>query len=103
LLVGVITSLWNTSAVVPMSINRHCRIAVAFAGSSLLSLALAGILIPSGGTGGAAVALLVADAYMVALVLRTALRHVQDTLGMFVPALFVVPPFRHSLHTAPEA
>ena len=103
LFVGVMTSLWNTSAVVPMSINRHCRIAVVFAGSSMLCLALAGMLIPSWGTFGAGVAILVADGYMVVLVLRTTLWHVQDRLGRFVPALFVVPSFRHTLQAAPEA
>jgi O-antigen/teichoic acid export membrane protein len=104
LLLGVVTnSLWDMSAVVPMSINNHCRIAVAYAGSALLSLGLAWVLIPPLGAQGAAIALLVIDGCMTGLVLRTALHYVQDSFDKFVPALFVLPPFRQVLQIAPEA
>ncbi len=104
LLLAVVTnSLWDTSAVIPMSINSHCRIAVAYAAAALASLVLAGMLIPSMGTVGAAFALLVTDGCMTGLVLRAALNQVQDNLNKFVPALFVVPPFRQVSQIAPEA
>ena len=104
LLLGVVTnSLWDTSAVIPMSINSHCRIAVTYAGAALFALVLATMLIPHLGVSGAALALLVADACMTGLVLRTALRHVQDSRRKFVVALFAIPRFRQDLQAAPEA
>jgi O-antigen/teichoic acid export membrane protein len=104
LLLAVVTnSLWDTSAVIPMSINGHCRIAITYAGAALVSLALAWALMPHFGITGAALALLATDALMTGLVLRTTLRHVQDSLKKFVGALFVLPPFRQVLQIAPEA
>jgi O-antigen/teichoic acid export membrane protein len=104
LLLAVVTnSLWDTSAVVPMSVNGHCRIAVAYAGAALVSLGLAWILIHPLGTVGAAIALLVTDACMTAMVLRTAFHYVQDKPETFVPSLFVLPSFRQLLQTSPEA
>ena len=103
LLLVVTNSFWDTSSVIPMSINRHCRIAATYAGVTLLSLGLAWLLIPPLGIAGAAIALLVTDVWMTGLVLRTALRHVQDNLKKFVIALFALPHFRHTLQPAPEA
>jgi len=104
LLLAVVTnSLWDTSAVIPMSINGHCRIGVSYAGAALVSLAVAWALIPHFRMAGAALALLATDALMTGLVLRATLRHVQDSLKKFVAALFVLPPFRQVLQIAPEA
>jgi O-antigen/teichoic acid export membrane protein len=104
LLLAVVTnSLWDTSLVIPISINRHCRIATTYAGGALASLGLAWVLVPQLGIVGAAVALLVTDAWMTGLVLSTTLRHVQDSLKKFVAALFVIPVFRRTLSVAPDA
>lgn len=91
LLVVITTSLWDMSSVIPMSINGHCRIAATYAVAAGLSLGLAWILIPRLGTIGAAIALLFVDGWMTAVVVRTALRHVEDTLRTFVPAILVLP------------
>jgi O-antigen/teichoic acid export membrane protein len=104
LLLAVVTnSLWDTSAVIPMSINGHCRIAMTYAGAALVSLALAWALVTRLGITGAALALLATDAWMTGLVLRTTLRQVQDSLKKFVAALFVIPVFRPALPVARDA
>ncbi len=101
LLVALTTSLVNASSVILMSINCHCRVAVTYAGATAVSLALAGLLIPTFGTTGAAVALLVTDGWMAGLALCTALHQVQDSLREFFPA--VVNVHRLPLQAAPEA
>jgi len=104
LLVVVTNSLWDTSSVIPMSINAHCRIALTYSVAAVLSLGLAWVLALQFGIVGAAVALFVTDGWMTCLVLRTSLHHVQDHLKKFVPALFAVPHFwRQSLQPVPEA
>ena len=103
LLVVVINSLWDTSSVVPMSINSHCRIAATYSGATVISLFLSWMLLPSLGIAGAAIALLSADACMAWFVLRTALSHVQDSPKKFIVALFSIPRFRQTLQTAPDA
>jgi O-antigen/teichoic acid export membrane protein len=103
LLLAVTNSLWDASAVIPMSINGHCRIAVTYAGAAMASLGLAWVLIPHFGAAGAVGALLATDAWMTGLVLRTALRHVHDSVSTFTVALFSVPSFRQFLKPAPEA
>jgi O-antigen/teichoic acid export membrane protein len=103
LLLAVVTnSFWDTSAVIPMSINGHCRIAVTYAGAALGSLVLAWALIPHFGILGAALALLATDVWMTTLVLRTTLRQVQDSLKTFIAALFAIPVLRQALPVAPD-
>ncbi len=103
LLVVITNSLWDTSSVIPMSVNGHCRIAVLYIGAGLLSLGLARILIPHLGIVGAASALLASDALMTGYVLQTALRHVEDSAHAFAAALCSVPSFRQALSVAPDA
>ena len=103
LLVAVANSLWDTSAVIPMSINGHVRIATIYALATALSLALGWFFIPPLGIAGAALALLAIDVWMTGLVLRTALRHVQDTKKDFVVALCSIHSVRQTLQPAPEA
>ena len=103
LLVAVTNSLWDTSSVIPMSINGHARIAATYSAATVVSLVLAWLLMPMQGITGAALALLAIDGCMTGLVLRTTLRHVQDTLKKFVVALFALPRFRRTLQPAIEA
>jgi O-antigen/teichoic acid export membrane protein len=91
LLVTFANSLWFTSSVVPMSTNSHNRLAIAFAAVSLGSLAAGRVLIPLMGVAGAACALLLIDALMVSLVLRTSLRLLHETFADFISALFRLP------------
>jgi O-antigen/teichoic acid export membrane protein len=103
LMVIVTNSLWDTSSVIPMSVNGHCRIAVLYIGAGILSLTLARILIPHLGIVGAAAALLASDALMTGYVVRTALRHVDDNAQAFVSALCSIPRFRQFLPVSPDA
>jgi O-antigen/teichoic acid export membrane protein len=103
LLVVITNSLWDTSSVIPMSINAHTRIAVSYSIAAALSLMIAWILAPPFGTTGAALALFATDACMTCLVVRTSLRLVQDNFKNFVEALFAAPRFRRQkLITASE-
>lgn len=102
LLAVIVNCLWDTSSVIPMSINGHCRIAISYAGAAVVSLGLARLLIPGFGIVGAAMALLVTDVWMTGLVLRTTLRQVQDSFAQFVAALLVIPVFRQALPVAPD-
>lgn len=102
LAVVVVNSLWEASAVIPMSINGHFRIALLYSATALASLGLAWILIPHLGIVGAALALLAADGFMSLLVLRTALRHTHDCWRNFAGALVVMPSFRQFMHPARE-
>lgn len=103
LAVVVVNSLWEASAVIPMSINGHFRIAMLYSATAFVSLGLAWILIPSMGTVGAALALLAADGSMSLFVLRSALGCTKDQWKEFAAALFVVPSFRQILQRASEA
>ena len=103
LLVAVTSSLWDTSSVIPMSINGHARIAATYSGATMFSLVLGWLLIPPLGIAGAALALLVIDGWMTWMVLRTALGHVQDTMRKFAFALFSLPSVRQTFQPAPEA
>ena len=101
LLVVVTNSLWEASAVIPMSTNGHCRIAVLYALTALLSLVVAYVLLPIFGTSGAAIALILADGSMTLVVMRTALSHTHDSVRRFAAALFSVPRFRQVLRATP--
>jgi O-antigen/teichoic acid export membrane protein len=101
LLVIIANSLWYTSSVVPMSTNAHHRIAVTYVLASAVSLGLSRILIQPFGIAGVAFGLLLIDASMTWLVLRTALAQVQDTFDKFIVALFTALPFGRSLRTVP--
>jgi O-antigen/teichoic acid export membrane protein len=94
LVVVVTSSLWDTSSVIPVSVNAHTRIAIMYSMAAALSLVLAWILAPRLGTTGVAIALLVTDGWMTYLVLRTSLNLVKDDFRNFVAALFTFPQLR---------
>ncbi len=102
LVVVVANSLWDTSSVIPMSINGHFRIAVTYSIAAAFSLGVAWLLIPALGITGAAIALLATDGWMTMLALRTSLHYSEDTLKGFVAALFTIPSLRRTLRPAPE-
>jgi len=97
LLVVVANSLWDTSSVIPMSINGHCRLAVMYSCVTILSLGLAWALMPWFGIAGAAVAVLVSDGWMAGTVLRTSLTLVGDSPKRFAASLVHVPSFLRTL------
>jgi O-antigen/teichoic acid export membrane protein len=100
LLVAIVSSVWDTGAVIPMSVNGHFRLALFYSGVALLSLGLAWILLPDLGTVGAALALAVMDGMMAVYVFRTALECTKDTLKEFVTSLFTLSSFRRALQIA---
>jgi O-antigen/teichoic acid export membrane protein len=102
LLVVVMNSLWDTSLVIPMSVNSHCRLAVMYSAAAAISLGLAWILVPHLGTVGAAVALLVTDGWMLGISLRAALHQTDDFPKAFALALLTIPRLRRTLQ-APAA
>ena len=96
LCVTLANSLWYTSSVVPMSTNAHQRIAFYFLASTAASLLLARALTPTFGIVGAAAALLLIDACMLWVVLRSALTQIQDPFRSFVLSVFFQVPAQSS-------
>lgn len=92
LLVGIANSLWSTSYVVLLSVNRHQTLAVVYVAATGLSLALASVLTPLLGLHGAALSLLVIDLFMSTYVVVRSLALVQDTLPAFI-RFILTPPF----------
>ncbi|HEY3323837.1 MAG TPA: lipopolysaccharide biosynthesis protein [Planctomycetota bacterium] len=78
LLSVLVSSLWYSSAVVPMATNRHQKLAVFFLVTTLLSLALARFLVPAWNVSGAAYALLAGDLAMAVYVLYTSARQLNE-------------------------
>ena len=103
LLAAIANSLWYTSSMVPMSTNAHHRIAFAYLAGTLISLGIGYLLIHPLGIVGAALALLFVHSSMSWLVLKTALRQVQDTLMEFVVAMFTLSPIGRAWRRASEA
>jgi O-antigen/teichoic acid export membrane protein len=74
-----------------MATNVHHRLMIAFAAVSLMSLVGGRALIPSMGITGAAWALLLIDAVMVSLVLRTTLAQLHESFPEFAAGLLRFP------------
>jgi len=94
LLVVIANSLWSTSYVVMVALNRHQQLALVYIGATAASLALAAVLTPLMGLHGAALSLLVIDVFMSAYVLRRSLALVDDTMPDFL-RFILAPPFRN--------
>ncbi len=90
LLVIVANSIWYTSSIVPMAINRHQRTALWFLAGAGMALALATWMLPHLGLVGAGLALLAIDAVMLCQVLSNSLALLQDRFLDF--ALVVLRP-----------
>ncbi len=91
ILVTIASSLWYLSSIVLMSTNAHHRIALIYFGLAAASLGVAYMLVRPFGIVGAALALLLIDAGMCALVLRKALNQLGDSFHDFVMAVFELP------------
>ena len=92
LIVGLCNSLWSTSYVVLIAVNRHQRLAAVYVAATALSMAIGYVLTPLLGLPGAALALLVIDVFMSFYVVSRSLELVQDHLGGFLKAV-LTPPF----------
>jgi len=94
LLLAVIfaNSLWYTSSVVMVAVNRHQQMALVYLIGTGLSLLLARAFIPVFGLDGAALGLLVIDVVMSVYVVRNSLKLLNDRLGDFLQSV-LVPPF----------
>ena len=89
----LIAAFWYTSSVVPVAVNKHEGVARVVLIASVMSLVISVPLmsIERLGLRGAAIALIVGDAFTTAFVLRTSLRIAEDNLGKFSRSLFEVP------------
>jgi hypothetical protein len=91
LVVVAVNSLWNCSYVVPMSVNRHQRIAVDYLVVMSASTLFALLLGKAFGLPGVAMALLLAEIVMNFFMLRGSLPLVADTFGPFIRTVFSPP------------
>jgi O-antigen/teichoic acid export membrane protein len=90
LIVVVANSLWYTSSMVPMAINRHQRTALWYLAGTVMALALATWTLPRWGLAGAGSALLAIDLVMIFHVVPNSLALLQDRFLDF--ALVVLRP-----------
>jgi len=93
LLVAIANSLWLVSAFVQMSANRHFRFAMAYLAAAVVSCALGYALTERLGLVGSALALLLIEIVMCALVLRASLKQMQDTPAEFLCAILGSVPY----------
>lgn len=91
-----INMLWFTSSVVPVSVNRHQRIAFAYVTFSCISLLLAVPLARTYGLAGAAVATLVFELGMVLFVIPNSLALTEDRFSDFLRAMMRWPAYLSS-------
>jgi O-antigen/teichoic acid export membrane protein len=89
----LVSSLWFTSSVVQVSINKHQGLAKVNLLSAVASVLFASVLmkVTSLGLRGAAAALLLGDAILTTYVMRTSLALVHDTLPQFVRSMLQLP------------
>jgi O-antigen/teichoic acid export membrane protein len=85
--------VWFTSSVVPASVNRHQRMALAYLAASICGLLLALVLTRAYGLSGAASAALLVEGVMVIAVLPKSLMLTQDRTGDFLKSMFSVPAY----------
>jgi O-antigen/teichoic acid export membrane protein len=83
-------SIWYTSSMVPMAINRHQRTALWYLAGTAIALVLAAWMVPHLGLVGAGIALLAIDAVMLCQVLPNSLALLHDRFFDF--ALVVLRP-----------
>jgi O-antigen/teichoic acid export membrane protein len=91
LVVIICSSLWSTSYVVPMSVNRHGQLALAFLAATSFSLGLAAVLVRFWGIHGAALALVVGELLMILYVMRRSLTLLEDNAAGFLRVLLTPP------------
>jgi O-antigen/teichoic acid export membrane protein len=97
----LVSSLWYTSSVVPLAINKHERMTRVLVVSSALSLLLSWVLVrvPSLQVRGAAIGLLLGDVINAIYVLKMSLALLDDKLPHFLNAL-LRPPSLHFFKAA---
>jgi O-antigen/teichoic acid export membrane protein len=103
----VVSSLWYTSSVVPISINKHQKMATVLVISSSLSLLFSWILtrVPFLQLRGAAAGMLLGDMINLIYVLKISLDLLEDTPAAFLSSLWSRPAFlrgdfvKHALST----
>ena len=88
-----VASLWFTSSVVAVSTNNHQSVARLILATTVLSLVLSWLLmqVPALQVRGVAIALVLGDAIMAAVVMRQSLIIANDTFGGFLASMFTLP------------
>lgn len=89
-------SVWSLSYTVPLATNRHSRVAFAYVGGTLLSLAVAHATISGGGMIAAALSVSITDVVMLTVVIPLALRITNETASSFFAGVTKVFQHRHS-------
>jgi O-antigen/teichoic acid export membrane protein len=92
LLVIVCTSIWSTSYTVPLSVNKHQRLAAVFLTANLVSLLLAVLGARMWGVMGVAVSLFAVEIVMSLYVVRRSLELLEDNFSGFAQVV-LTPPF----------
>ena len=104
LLVVICNSFWSTSYITLIAVNRHQTLAAVYVAATVLSLGIALALTHLWGMPGAALGLLVIDAFMISYVVSRSLELVQDTLPDFLKAVLTPPlPKRSRVKLAGES
>jgi O-antigen/teichoic acid export membrane protein len=81
-------AVWNASLTVLLATNRHQRVALALLGAAVLSSGLSVVLVPTLGIAGAALAALLGDLCVSAVVVvRLASHEIGEQLSEFVPMI----------------
>jgi O-antigen/teichoic acid export membrane protein len=91
LAVALIDSLWYTSLAVLYATNRHQRVAAYYFVASLVSLPVAYLMLEQWGLDGAALSILMLEAFMLFPILRQALPAVGDDVSDWLSAVFRPP------------
>ncbi len=91
LVVALLGTVWSSSYVVSLSINRHQSTAITFIVTASATLGLASVLANSMGALGVALALILGELAMVVFVIRLSLRLLQDSPGAYLVQLAQPP------------
>ena len=94
----LVSSLWYTSSVVPLSTNNHKDMAKVLLISSILSLALSwGLMrLPWLGLRGAAIGLVLGDLINAVYIVRASLKLLDERLPDFLSGIVQIPKLRNS-------
>jgi O-antigen/teichoic acid export membrane protein len=92
----LVSSLWFTSTVVPLAVNKHRGLARVILFNAFLSLGVSWLLLTqtSFGLRGVAVGLVIADVVNTIYVLRNSLHLLDDSLEGFCRSMLTVPKLR---------
>lgn len=101
LVVAIGDALWTASSVVALGAGKYHRVSAVYAASTVLSLLIAGLLLPVVGIMASPAALLVGTLIMLPFVFKTSLGLSADRFPRFIAAV-IRPPLIRSVFKAPR-